>query len=224
LPRTIRQSPDKPVALTANQQRRRSRILDATRELVTRHGYDGMIMRDIAALADVSATTLYNLYNTKDELLLEALRERITHSATQAARECDGPGYEYLLAHLRNVCKETRRAPAYVRAIAQALFRASTGDPLTQVLLHRLREDTLQSLSAMRDRGELQASIELVELATALAGAFWSVFLLWDKGLLETGALERAQLKGCLSVLIPVARGQARTELEMRYSKITAPN
>lgn len=224
MPRTIRRSPDKPGSLTPNQQRRRTRILDATRELVTRHGYDGMIMRDVAALADVSATTLYNLYNTKDELLLAALRERITHSSTQAALESDGPGYEYLLAHVRNVCKETRRAPAYVGAIAQALFRASPGDPLTQVLLGALRDDTLQSLRAMHDRGELHSGIDASELATALAGSFWSVFFLWDKGLLKIGDLERAQLKGYLSVLIPAAQGKARNELEKRYRSISRRN
>ena len=60
--------------LTPNQQARRSRILTAAQALLGEHGYDGMIMRDVAARAGVSPTTLYNLYNTKDELLLEALR------------------------------------------------------------------------------------------------------------------------------------------------------
>jgi AcrR family transcriptional regulator len=220
LPRTTRRSPDKPGSLTPNQERRRARILEATRDLVTKHGYDGTIMRDVAALADVSATTLYNLYNTKDELLLEALRERITDSTTRAVQESSGPGYEYLFAHLRSVCKETRKTPAYVAAIAQALFRASAGDPLTEVLLAGLRENTHTSLAAMRDRCELREEIDLDELSMALAASFWSVFLLWDKGLLKVAELERAQLKGYLSILIPATQGPAHKDLTERYGEI----
>jgi TetR/AcrR family transcriptional repressor of nem operon len=220
LPRTTRQSPNPPGPLTANQQRRRARILDATRDLVTRHGYDGMIMRDVAALAEVSATTLYNLYNTKDELLLEALRERVTDSTARAARQTDGPGCAYLLAHINNVCEETRQTPAYVAAIAQALFRASPGDPLAKVLLNDLRGDVMRSLGAMKDARELKPDTDLEELATALAGSFWSVFLLWDKGLLKLADLGRAQRSGYLSALIPAARGQTRLALERNYDEI----
>ena len=177
-------------------------------------------MRDVAAQAEVSATTLYNLYNTKDELLLAALRERITDSAARAARESDGAGYGYLLAHVSNVCQETLGAPAYVAAIAQGLFRASAGDPLTKVLLDGLREDTLRSLRAMRERGELSPGIDAEELAVALAGTFWSVFLLWDKGVLPLDRLERAHLNGYLSVLIPATEGAARRDLERRYAEL----
>jgi len=231
LPITTRRLPDKsqsksgakPGPLTANQRERRTRILDATRELVTRHGYDGMVMRDVAARAEVSATTLYNLYNTKDELLLAALRERITDSATAAAAQSDRPGYEYLLALLRNVCRETRSTPAYVAAIAQTLFRASPGDPLTEVLLAGLREDISQSLAAMTEHGELDPGVSTHGLATALAGSFWSVFLLWDKGLLNLDDLERAQIGGYLSILIPATVGRAHQELEARYREIGGP-
>jgi AcrR family transcriptional regulator len=204
--------------LTANQQQRRTRILEATRNLVTRHGHNGMIMRDVAALAEVSATTLYNLYNTKDELLLEALRERVTNTITQATQESDGPGCAYLLAHVSNFCRETRKSPAYVAAIAQTLFRASPGDPLAEVLLGGLHTDAMHSLAAMKEARELQP------LATALVGSFWSVFLLWDKGYLELAGLERAQLSGCLSVLIPAAAGRVRRDLEKRYDELNGLN
>jgi AcrR family transcriptional regulator len=210
--------------LTANQQQRRTRILEATRNLVTRHGHNGMIMRDVAALAEVSATTLYNLYNSKDELLLEALRERVTNAITPATQESDGPGCAYLLAHVSNVCRETRKSPAYVAAIAQALFRASPGDPLAEVLLGGLHTDAMHSLAAMKEARELQPDAELQPLATALVGSFWSVFLLWDKGYLELAGLERAQLSGCLSVLIPAAAGRVRRDLEKRYDELNGPN
>ena len=61
--------------LTPRQEGRRHRILSAARDMLSEYGYEGTVMSKVAQRAGVSPTTLYNLYNTKDELLLEALRE-----------------------------------------------------------------------------------------------------------------------------------------------------
>ncbi|NIP14632.1 MAG: TetR family transcriptional regulator [Pseudomonadales bacterium] len=211
-------------SLTPAQAQRRAKILNAARDIVTCHGYDGMIMRDVAALANVSATTLYNLYNTKDELLLEALRDRIEASTEQARRRAPEPGYHYLLAHVESVCQETRRSPAYVNAIAQALFRSSPGDPLVEVLLARLQEDVERSLQAMSQAGHLHRDANIDQLGRALAGSFWSNFLLWNKGRLALKDLERAQLNGYLSLLIPASTGRAKGILQKRLLALNGLN
>ena len=204
--------------LTQNQRDRRARILKATRALVTDHGYDGTIMRDVAARADVSATTLYNLYRTKDELLLAALRERIGDSARLAAADAPQPGYQYLLAHVHHVAAHTRAAPSYVAAISQALFRAAPGDELVDVLISELRDNIHHSLSQMFERGELSETTDLSDLATRLAGTFWSTFLLWTKGLIELEALEPTMRRAYLSALIPCCRGATRAALEAAFA------
>ena len=204
--------------LTQNQRARRARILAATRKLVTDHGYDGTIMRDVAARADVSATTLYNLYNTKDELLLEALRERISESARLAATDAPEPGYEYLLAHVHHVAQHTLAAPSYVAAISQALFRAAPGDALVDVLVAELRDNISHSLEQMRAAGELKPGINLMDLATRLAGAYWATFLLWSKGLIGLEALEPTMRQGYLSALIPCTQADVRADLEAQFN------
>ena len=56
-------------SLTPRQEDRRDRILGVARQMVADYGYGGMVMSEVAERAEVSPTTLYNLYNTKDELL-----------------------------------------------------------------------------------------------------------------------------------------------------------
>src|SRR5688500_16786813 len=56
-----------------HKQERRTRILEAARTLVTKHGYDGLTMRDLAAAARVSVPTLYNLFGSKDAILVTEL-------------------------------------------------------------------------------------------------------------------------------------------------------
>ena len=63
--------------LTPRQQERRARILQTARELINEAGYAGMTTRELATRAKVSATTFFNLYNTKEELLLAALRNQL---------------------------------------------------------------------------------------------------------------------------------------------------
>lgn len=210
-----------PHKLTPNQQNRRQRILAATRDLVAQNGYSGMIMRDVAIQAKVSPTTLYNLYNSKDELLFEALRDMVTESARRAANETDGPGYQYLLSHLHHVAEQTRQTPVFVEAIYHSLVRAAVGDSLTPLLLSSLRTDALGSLAAMSQRDELKSNANADALAVALMGVFWSSFISWTSGLLSLNDLESTMLRCHLSVLIPACRGKAKTDLEARYDVLS---
>ena len=75
---------EKVKSLTPKQEERRQRILRAARDMVADHGYEGMVMSQVAERAGVSPTTLYNLYNTKDQLVMESLRELLA----QNTRSC----------------------------------------------------------------------------------------------------------------------------------------
>jgi AcrR family transcriptional regulator len=54
----------------------RDRLLEATRRCLTRKGYEGTTVRDIATEAGVSIGTLYNYFASKEDLI-EALSERV---------------------------------------------------------------------------------------------------------------------------------------------------
>ncbi|HEY6033695.1 MAG TPA: helix-turn-helix domain-containing protein, partial [Kofleriaceae bacterium] len=52
---------------------RRERIIAAARTLVAERGYEGLTMRDLARAAKVSVPTLYNLFGSKDAILVSEL-------------------------------------------------------------------------------------------------------------------------------------------------------
>lgn len=207
-------------ALTPRQQDRRHRILSAARDLVAQRGYDGMIMSEVAAQAGVSATTLYNLYNTKDELVLSALHELITDNARMVAAESDGPGYDYLIRSMRNGARMANDEPAYAEAITHALLRANPGDALVDMLLNTVRKDMLRSLRVMADKKELKPGVRPEDLAVAMTGVYWSSFLLWNKGIVKLQTLDRDLQRNCLAMLIPAVTGKIRKELEARYDAL----
>ena len=206
--------------LTPRQQDRRHRILSTARDMLTELGYEGMVMSQVAARADVSPTTLYNLYNTKDELLLEALQELIQEAARMTTAEIDKPGYEFILRHLHHSAIQSQEGPAYAEAIAQAVFRAKPGDALIELLLAGLSRNILTSLLVMKSNKELKSPVNAEELSKLMAGVFWSTFLLWTKGLIRLPDMERHLLRCFLSMLIPATRGRARKDLESRYNQL----
>ena len=206
--------------LTPNQAARRARILSAARELVAEHGYDGMIMRDVAIAARVSPTTVYNLYNTKDELLLAALDDAVAQGWHQGVVDVPNPGLERLLHQTELAAAETAAFPAYAKAIAQALFRANEGDQIIDLLLIGGREAVMLSLNAMQEVGELRADVELKCLALDMVMSFWGTYFQWSTGVIETKDLEHTLRRHYLAHLALVTEGSAAELISKEHARL----
>jgi AcrR family transcriptional regulator len=178
-------------------------------------GYEGMVMSEVAERADVSPTTLYNLYNTKDELLLEALRELIVINHQLVGQMSDdGPGWKYLLELMENAALLRSAEPAYAEAITDALLRAVQGDALTELLLKAVRQDFLHSLTKMVEQGELKEEVDVEHLATILLSNYWATFFMINKGMELISGMRLSLLVNMLSLLISSSQGSAREEME----------
>jgi AcrR family transcriptional regulator len=212
-------SPQTQRKLTPNQQQRRARILSTARQLVAEHGYDGTIMRDVASLAGVSPTTLYNLYNTKDELLLEALRESVAESWVQA-EETTELGLDRLLTQLSHSVADTRQGTAYAKAITQALLRANHNDPMVDVLIRRNARATRSSLAAMRAAKQIALHVDLDKLSLSMVSGFWSNYMLWSKDILDLDELETHLLRTFLSLLLPATHGRMTSQVKQLLGEL----
>ena len=56
----------------------RERILGATQRLLAERGLDGVTIKGICDAADVHAGSFYNLFDSKEQVVLTAVREAIT--------------------------------------------------------------------------------------------------------------------------------------------------
>ena len=208
-------------SLTPRQENRRHRILTVARQMVADYGYKGMVMSQVAERAEVSPTTLYNLYNTKDELLLEALRELMVISYLEVGELSDvGPGWKYLVRVMEYGASLRASEPAYAEAITDALLRAVQGDALTELLLHSVRQDFLHALTKMAEQGELREEVDVEHLSTILLGNYWSTFMLINKGLEGISRMKFSLVINMLSVLISVSQGPAKAEMETTLEAI----
>lgn len=97
-------SSDSPSPRVARKRARaRVRILDATREVVRRHGLEGLTIEAVAEAADVSKPAVYYYFDSKDELARALLVDGSLRevAAVRAAVEAVPPGASVLDALVR---------------------------------------------------------------------------------------------------------------------------
>ena len=209
-------------ALTPLQRERRERILNTTRAQLSELGYDGINMRDLAAAADVSPTTLYNLYENKDVLVLSALQDQLEQMARQAEAHPED-GLTYLLEISRAISQQIQETPRWADAIARLLFQASPEDPISRTLLIDTLAARRAALEAMRQAGELNPDADTAALARSLMGAIWSTLLLWTKSVITLEVLPVELLRSQLYVLLAEATEAVRPRLEQELEALQEP-
>ncbi|QDH15232.1 TetR/AcrR family transcriptional regulator [Oecophyllibacter saccharovorans] len=125
-------------ARQADEQLRRSRILETACTLLRTHGYHATSMDRIARQAGMSKKTLYQLFTSKQNLFEQLLLERLFPSIGEdPAHGPDIDMEQTLIAHfrklspiifdeerlalLRTIIGETNRSPAIQQAMTEAL-------------------------------------------------------------------------------------------------------
>jgi len=198
------------------QQERQQRILTVVREQITAVGYDGINVRDVAAASGVALKTLYNLYGSKDELLLAAVAEMLSDVRNLEAVAGAEPGIPRLLAHTQAIAAQIVETPAYADTMARTLFQAGRDHHLIDVMLGSSVRLVTENLQYAVTQGELIEKLDLEESAQVLAGHQWSMVLLWSKGLIALDSIPGAMLRSSLLSLIPLCRGARRAKLEQQ--------
>ncbi len=84
----------------------RQKLIDATYEAVYTHGYQGAALANILANAGVHKGSMYHYFNTKKEMTLIAIQEKIAErfgTRYRAIAKGDGPYLEYFFEGLRDL-------------------------------------------------------------------------------------------------------------------------
>ena len=111
-----------PNAYHAHRERQRQRILAAAEKLFDENGIDRVKMAEIVAAAGLRASTLYQYFSSKDEIVWAIVRETMVQSAAhvrKAIDEAPGPALEKISAWMQAAKEELTQRPAQVRFMAQ---------------------------------------------------------------------------------------------------------
>jgi len=205
--------------LEEHKAERRERIARVARALVAERGYDGLTMRELARAARVAVPTLYNLFGSKDAILVAELEASARHIASRLPTGGDS-FFARGMAGFEAGMSLIEQAPEFYRAVMR-MFMTS---PETDAMRRRVEEGYMaimaSNLSAAKAAGQLADWAEPAVVARHMFALYMASFLAWGMGELDLASFRAAALSGCCHLLAGVARGQFAADVEARIREL----
>jgi AcrR family transcriptional regulator len=195
-----------------NLERRRQRILTATRELIARDGVGGWSMRKVASAANVSVPTLYNLFGSKEEIrsaMCAGFFDKLDRGLLNEEVPLDQP-LERVLAFVTEAVDHVLAEPALTRPVFLAQEHGRGFERRTTPLAVERQRAAIQ---AAMDEGYLDANLRADLLALQAYEGFHRAALLWARGELDPSGFRTKALYATCLCLLAVATDAARPEL-----------
>ena len=189
-------------------------ILETTRELLSKHGYEGTTVRDVAQQANVAKGTLYNIYGGKDELIYSAVID-VRDDVTNRMLDLDPrPGLDSILKADQAVIEQIVRTPTYAEAISRALFGAPPAKMLIPSLITTPIELTQRQLETAKELGEIEPAVDSHMLARQLVMQRWGIIMALSLQQISVDDLTLDASHAMVRILQSVALPDARAMLE----------
>lgn len=166
-------------------------------------------MRDLATAANVSPTTLYNLYTNKDDLVLASLRDRL-EGLDREVRASALQGIEHLLHRCDVLAGGILEMPRYAEAMALMLFSARPHAPIVQILITNVTAQHVSALQIMQELGEVRADADIASTARDMCTAAWSAIMLWTKEIISTDDFRDEYTRVHMAALWPALTSEAQ--------------
>ena len=187
--------------LTPRQVARRTAVLRAVRQRLDEHGFDGVNMRDVARIAQVSPSTLYEVYGSKESLILAAVEQDLRDLAIEED-QCE-PGLERFMHRLESLARMFEGSPKAAEAMSRLFFAGGKGSPVNRVLLDNgieARRVVLQEMIAMN---QLRNEFDVEFYSRALISVTWGTALFWLKGMIAPGGVRAELVRSSMSMILP---------------------
>jgi AcrR family transcriptional regulator len=186
---------------SAVQVERRERILRETLKLLASTLPTDISMDQIAEASGVSTKTLYNLFKTRNGLLLAAgaqVREANESSDPVASEPA---GIPRIIALTRRAMDTFAESPAFMESAVSLVLSISAEEEAIYQRVGRTQQWFYEQLLVAEADGDLLPGTNCTQLSHILAASQWGCTLLWQKKLISLEELrQQALLKHCLDL------------------------
>ena len=167
--------------LSPSQRERRLRILEATRALATRGGYEGVQMRDVADRAEVALGTLYRYFPSKVHLLVALMHHEVRALSDRLERRpvAGATAADRVVAVLTRGIQGLQREPDLSEAMTRALMFA---DASAAADVHAVTDLTTQAVITAMHGPDREPTPDDHAIARVLEQVWLSSMLAWLSG------------------------------------------
>jgi len=202
---------------------KRAQILRELRRQIGLRGIERITMRNLAAEAGVALATLYNLFGSKEAMVVEAVRE--THRLVMGSMIQDDPAagaFDQVIGYACRSAQFILSEPIYGKAMVYAYYVAKESENL----FHRDLQDyigaTLANLLAEMQRlGELRAWSSPLLIARQMTEALFGIASQWSRQVIPDEAFIDTALLTSLSLLHVHLNDRRRAQTEARIRDVS---
>lgn len=198
---------------SARQIERQARILTCAREMLDESGYEGLVIRDLAKRAGVAAATIYNLYGTKDGVILESLKDLLDQLGDEIQKRVSDDPVADLIMSCEVMTGQIQLTPQYAAAMTRAALMANNNPALTQTLIGRDIPFYYECLSRLQDQKKLKGEFDLEELAKQFSAHSWGLVIFWMAAYVELDELINQRVRAMKLLLAGVVTEKVRADL-----------
>jgi AcrR family transcriptional regulator len=201
------------------QVERRERILDETLKLLGSVAPQDISMDQIAVASGVSTKTLYNLFQSRNGLLLAA------GARTREGNESYGEvlsaraGIPRIIALTQRAMDTFGESPAFMESAVSLVLGITAEEEAEYQRVGRTQEWFYEQLLVAKSEGDLLPTTDCLQLSQLMAASQWGCTLLWQKKLISLEELrEQTLLKHCLDLIPYCTAAQKRSLEELQYT------
>jgi AcrR family transcriptional regulator len=201
--------------LTDLQAARMERILEATLNLIAEVGADRMTMRDIAAASHVSAATLYNRFETKDNVVSQAVLarfERVVRPVIAHSRR--RTPLQNIVDALDVLVDSALKTPKFAHALMGSYFKLDNDRQMAEQLHAAVRGTWQPFLEEMHGAGSLRQWVSLPLLIEEISDRIFAVVMRWSQGGFGDSEFYKRMRYSVVTVLLSASRGKQAEEAE----------
>jgi len=162
-------------------KQRRERILEETRRYLTEEGYDGLTMRGLAERAGVAATTVFNIFGTKESLVAEAVHDRFD-ALSLGVTPARTLTIDDLVAHEEWMASTVLQNASYARAMVILYFSESVQNQVVDLLRNASTQAFKVYFAQARERQVLADWVDSDVVARMISNQLFSVVHDWAIG------------------------------------------
>ena len=203
------------------QAERRKRILRETLKLLASESPSDISMAQIAERSDVSTKTLYNLFKSRNGLLLAAAAQTRADTQSSANVMSAPAGISRILELTRRTMDTFERSPEFMESAMSVVVGISAEEEAEHHRVGITQQWFYEALLIAESEDQLLPGTDCLQLSQLLSASQWGVTLMWQKGLISTDTLQRqAIIKHCLD-LMPFCRMETRKWLDDLLGSLT---
>ncbi|MDB5423591.1 MAG: TetR family transcriptional regulator [Phenylobacterium sp.] len=194
---------------------RRRRILQTTRDLIARQGYDGFSIKELCHAAKVSPQTIYKAFDSKERLVALSIRHYfLTFIETQHFHN-DKATLQGVIERLVVSDSHMRHSREFATAIV-AIYFSPTADEDLRVAAELNILVTLQPwVLGLRERGHLRVGVSLEPFLIAIVGLLFNLSLEWCRDNISNEEFLLRKLEALLTYASGGTRGAGRKEIDL---------